>query len=97
MAQEPGQISGRPQAVMPGQGGAGAPPFAGGQRPVAQRPPGANGNGAAANEFAPQEYSQEEYVDEEGEEEVELLSLAEVHVDELLERVQETGSSDLHL
>jgi twitching motility protein PilT len=109
MAQEPTQISGRPQAVMPGQAGAGAPPFAGGGRPVAQRPPGAGGNGvpgngvpgngAAPNERAPQEYSQQEYISEEGEfeEEVELLSLAEVHVDELLERVQETGSSDLHL
>ena len=97
MAQEPERISGRPQAVMPGQGGAGAPPFAGAPRPAAQRPPGANGNGAAPNEYAAQEYSQQEYAGEEGEEEVELLSLAEVHVDELLERVQETGSSDLHM
>lgn len=46
-----------------------------------------------------QEQVQHEQVEstEEAVEVEELLSLQEIHIDELLERVQETGSSDLHL
>lgn len=100
MAQNPTQVSGRPQAVIPEDitGGA-APPFA--QQP-ARTPGAASGNGAAANEYAQPEYSAEGYAAEgeeveEVEEVEELLPLEEVHIDELLERVIETGSSDLHL
>ncbi len=89
MAQHPANI-GRPQAVIPGQTGQNGVP---GQRPAAQYP------GAPANGMAPNEYAQAEYAESEApvEEVEELLPLAEVHIDELLERVQETGSSDLHI
>ena len=101
MAQSPDHVTGRTQAVIPEDIVNGTADIAG-QMPVfGQTAPGAapfprangsgvNGNGAHADGEQP-EYSEPE------EEVEELLSLHEVHIDELLKRVQESGGSDLHM
>jgi twitching motility protein PilT len=96
MAQDPNYI-GRPQAVIPENIGIPPMPTAGAGG-VAQMPvPGAPAQQYVqqpANGYANGEYSVDGQAEEE---EVPLIPLDEVHIDELLQRVQETGSSDLHL
>ena len=104
MAQDPNNI-GRPQAVLPG--GVGIPPLpVSGAVSTSGAPPMPVPGAAApayAQQYAPQangEYLQQgegNFAEEEGEEEIPLIPLDEVHIDELLGRVQETNSSDLHL
>jgi len=81
MAQNPGNY-GRPQAVIPGA----APPTQGRPQATTQYPP------PPANGAYQEEVVEEEYVEYE-----EKIPLDEVHIDELLTRVYELGSSDLHL
>lgn len=94
MAQDPNNV-GRPQAVMPT--GVGIPPMPTPGAATAVPPM----SGATQPQYAQQangEYSPDGgYAEGEEVEVEELIPLDEVHIDELLHRVQETGSSDLHL
>ena len=98
MAQNPDHVAGRTQAVIPEDIVNGTAENYSRQVPAfAQNVPGAspfptqNGHVTAQADGEGANYSEPE------EEEEVLLSLDEIHIDELLKRVQETKSSDLHL